>query len=225
MRKRTTRISGTNILHVLPVEITKHHQFTGNKLKMSRTALLCIDYINDIVHTDGKVSGKGYADFVGRHSTLEAVAKLQDAARSTNHLVIHVKVGFSPSYIEQNKNSPLTGKAHEFGALNLGEWGTEFHEKVLPKDGEPIIAKNRVNPFHATNLDLLLRAAGVDHLVMSGVSTDMAVEACARDAHDRDYRVTVISDCCAATSDDEHNNSLKTMTKFGTVVTSAEMKW
>ncbi len=192
---------------------------------MSRTALLCIDYINDIVHEDGKVSGKGYADFVARHGTLEAVGKLQEAFRATNHLVIHVKVGFSPSYIEQNKNSPLTGKAHEFGALKLGEWGTDFHESVLPKDGEPVITKNRVNPFHATNLDLLLRAAGVDHIMMAGVSTDMAVEAAVRDAHDRDYRITVVSDCCAATSDDEHNNSLKTMTKFGNVITAAEIKY
>ena len=184
---------------------------------MGKEILLVMDYINEIVHPDGKLSGKGYADFVRRHNTLENVANAIEYARSNDIGVVYVKVGFSEDYTEHPSNSPLFGKAKQFGALKLGTWATEFHETIGFRDGEKVITKNRVSPFYNTSLDKYLSSQGITRVYLAGVSTDLVVESAARDAHDRDYQVVIISDCCAAANEEDHNNALKTMAKVGDV--------
>jgi nicotinamidase-related amidase len=54
-----------------------------------------------------------------------------------------------------------------------------------------------------------LRAHKVKRLILAGVSTAWAVQATARDAHDRDYQVVVVEDACAAASENEHKTSME----------------
>ena len=122
-----------------------------------RKALLLIDYINEIVHKDGKLAAKGYADFMEKQQTFHHLAFVIDKARQQQMLIIHVRVGFSPDYHEQPKASPLFGKANEFQILQLGSWSTQFHEQVDVQEQDIIITKHRVNAFHATPLDLILK--------------------------------------------------------------------
>ena len=190
-----------------------------------KKALLCIDYINDIVAEKGKLSGKGYLEFCQNNRTLENLSELQNYCRRQEIPVLHVRVGFSPSYSEQPKHSPLFGKADQFQALQLGGWGTEFHPQVAPIAGENIITKHRVSAFFATDLELLLRTLKIDAVIIAGVATDLAVEAAARDAHDRDFAVTVVADCCAAADNADHAKSLKTLAKIANIATLAELRW
>lgn len=192
-------------------------------MKNEPTALISVDFINDIVDPKGKLAGKGYADFIGKHHTLENVRKLLDLARREGISVIHVRVGFSPSYAEHPERSPLFGAAKQAQALRLGDWATEFHADAAPVAGETVMVKHRVSAFYGTPLDLVLRARGIRELMICGVATDLAVEAAARDAHDRDYMVTVVSDCCAAARDDEHEQSLRTLSKIASVKQLSEI--
>jgi nicotinamidase-related amidase len=137
--------------------------------------------------------------------------------------VFHIRIGFSSDYKEHPENSPLFGAAKVAGALQLGSWGTEFHPKAGPVEGEAVITKHRVSAFFSTPLDLLLRTHGVRELLVCGVATDLAVQAAARDAHDRDYAVTVIADCCAAAADEDHEQSLKTIAKFAKIFSSHDV--
>lgn len=191
----------------------------GDEAVNMEKALLCIDLINEIVHPSGKLAGKGYASFLERHNTLANVAKAQGRFRSKGLPVVHVKVGFSPSYIEHPSDSPLFGRAREIQTLTLGAWGTEFASQVGPASDEKVIVKHRVNAFHATALDLILRARGIRELYIAGVATDLAVESAARDAHDHDYKITILSDCCAAATDDDHARSLTFLKKIARVMT------
>ena len=181
------------------------------------TAYLFIDFINDIVHPDGKIAGKGYASFDSEFGALDRTAQLLTFARAQKDLVIHVRVGFSDGYSEHPGNSPLFGAAKKYGAFQLGAWGTEFHETVIPIAGEAIVTKHRVSAFYGTPLDLMFRNNGVTHVVIAGCATDMAVQAAARDAHDRDYLVTVVGDCCVAANRDDHDDALRMMSKIGRV--------
>jgi nicotinamidase-related amidase len=52
----------------------------------------------------------------------------------------------------------------------------------------------------------------------------LAVEAAARDAHDRDFRVVIVDDACIAANDDDHIASLKTARKFADVMLVADAK-
>jgi nicotinamidase-related amidase len=187
------------------------------------TALLLIDFINDIVAADGKLAAKGYADFAARHGTLERLPTLLTHARQAGWLVIHVRVGFSPDYKEQPKGSPLFGHADKLGVLQLGGWGTEFHAAAAPLPGEAIVTKHRVNAFVGTPLDTLLRCQGVHRLFVAGCSTDVGVQTTARAAHDLDYECTVVGDCCMAPRDEDHEPTLRMLAKVARVVSLEQL--
>jgi nicotinamidase-related amidase len=188
-------------------------------MKENLTALVAIDFVNEIVDPKGKLSGKGYADFLSRHGTLDRVEQLLSRVRGASVPLIHVRVGFSADYREQPEQSPLFGPARKNGIFTLGAWATAFHPKAAPLADETVLLKHRVSAFYGTPLDLVLRNTGVRRLLIAGVATDLAVQSAARDAHDRDYVVTVVSDCCASATDRDHEDALRLLSKVAGVET------
>jgi nicotinamidase-related amidase len=179
-----------------------------------KNALILIDWINDIMHPDGKLASHGYPRFDKKYGATLNAAKALSKARERKWLIIHVKVAFDSSYSECPSTSPLFGQAQEYQALLNNAWGTEFIDQLAPADGEYVLTKKRVNPFHGTEMSMLLHNNMVSNLYISGVSTDLSVNCCARDAHDRDYTVTVLTDACAAADEEDHNGGLYALEKF-----------
>ena len=188
-------------------------------------ALIVIDFINEIVHSNGKLAQKGYASYIEHNFTFNKINTLMRKARELNIPIIFIKLGFHDDYSDCPLGSPLFSTAPSNDILKFGTWSTEFHEDLQIKEGDIIIKKPRVSSFFDTLLDVHLGGIGVDTIYLAGVSTDLAVEATARDAHDRDYTVVVVEDCCAAASGLDHKNSLETMKKFATVVHSEEVEF
>lgn len=187
-------------------------------------ALICIDFINEIVAPEGKLAGKGYASFCQKHTTLQNARAAQDYFRSQGWPVMHVRVGFEKGFAAQPKQSPLFGNAHKFSALQFGEWGTEFVHDVTPQGDELIFNKPRVSAFYGTALEAALRAQGITDISLCGVATDLAIESAAREAHDRDYSVTVLADCCGAANESDHEKSLTTLQKIAAVTTLQQLQ-
>ena len=75
--------------------------------------------------------------------------------------------------------------------------GVEFHEKVAPRAGEPMIQKNFPNAFRATRLDTELRARGVTQLVVAGMMTHMCIDTSVRAAFDLGFKIDLAFDACA----------------------------
>lgn len=188
-----------------------------------KSALICIDLVNEMVSKGGKLAAKGYLSFVEENDTLNKVKSLQKKFRDNNLDIFHVKISFSENYIEHPGNSPLFGKAREFKALQANSWGTEFAEDVKPMTEEKTIVKRRVSAFYATDLEIALRSRGVDTIFLAGVSTDLAIESAARDGHDRDFNIVVMADCCAAANKNDHSKSLETLQKISKILTLDEL--
>jgi nicotinamidase-related amidase len=74
-----------------------------------------------------------------------------------------------------------------------------------------VVRKRRYNCFLGTELELLLKALSVDTLLVTGVSSDVCVHWTVGEAFQRDYRVRVLEDCVAGTSEDDHAASLLIM--------------
>ncbi|GAC34226.1 cysteine hydrolase family protein [Paraglaciecola polaris] len=183
----------------------------------SSTALICIDFINDIVHPDGKVAKHGNADFIARNDTLSKVEQLQTWAKNKDYLVIHVKIGFSDNYNPHPTTSPLFGSAKKNNIFVSDTWGTEFIAQLANQGNDLLIEKRRVNAFYSTPLADILRSHNISQLILCGCATDLAVQSTARDAHDRDFIVTVVSDCCVAKNEDVHNSTLQLLTRIASV--------
>lgn len=188
-----------------------------------RNALVSIDYINEIVHPDGKLAGKGYADFVERHGTANAIKELLRKARDDGWLVLHIRVGFDAAYLSHPEKSPLFGAAKKYKALNLDDWGCEFVDFAQPTNQEVVINKHRVCAFFNTELDMILRINNSENIYFAGCATDLAVQSAVRSAHDRDYTAFVVTDACAAANDEDHEMSLPILAKVSTLINAGEI--
>lgn len=195
--------------------------YDNNESTKPRAALLVLDFINDIVHPNGKIAGS--AAFIKEHAVIENANKVISFARFNNIPVIFVKVGFSANYLECPERSPIFGGAKQKNALKLNEWGTEFHELLDVQPNDMIITKHRVSAFYATDLEAVLRPNHIDTLLITGVSTDMAVQTTAREAHDRDYKVIIVADACASGSAEIHESALKLLQRVATIINTSDL--
>jgi len=189
-----------------------------------KTALIVLDLINDIVDVNGKVGGTTVAIEARSRNIIDKASTAMEIARRKGWLVVLVKVGFASNYHEQPKHSPFFGKAHEFRALELEQWGTEFHPELRIAKSDFVVTKSRVSAFYNTSLEPLLRAQGIERVVLLGVSTTWAVEAAARDAHDRDYRVVVLEDASAAHDEQQHQASIRHLSAIAEIATVSQLE-
>lgn len=182
------------------------------------TLILTLDFINDICHPKGKVSR--FADRIASNKVINKANQVIHWARNHNHLIAHVRVGFRENYQDCPVTSPVFGAAKLHQALQLNTWGTEFCEELDVNESDIIITKHRVSAFYATDLETILRANQIQHLILVGVATNNAVELTAREAHDRDYLVTVIADACETVNNEEQQASLSFLARIATVTTA-----
>ncbi|MDD2735686.1 MAG: cysteine hydrolase [Desulfuromonadaceae bacterium] len=190
---------------------------------MANTAVLLLDFINDIVHPDGKLGAAGYAAQVKTRDVLQRANETAQIARSKNVPVIFVRVGFSSDYRECPDNSPLFSSARHYGALRLENWATEIHSALLMDENDFLITKHRVSAFYSTSLEAILRRLKVQTLLLGGVATNLVVQSTALDAHDRDYRVVILEDLCAALSERDHESGIANLANIGIIAKSVEM--
>ena len=100
---------------------------------------------------------------------------------------------------------------------------TEIHPTMTPQPGEPLLTKSRTGPFSTTNLDEVLKNQGIETLVLLGLRTSGCVLTTVRWAADIDYKLIVLSDCCADAEDDVHRILMeKVFPRQATVITSQE---
>ena len=188
---------------------------------MKKTIFLVMDMMNDLVAEDG-FSAKTYGEQVKARNVLENTRAAIVAARGAGARIGYVRVGFSPDYRECPPASPIFSGARKNGIFKLGTAGTEIHPAIAPREGDFDIIKHRVSPFYGTSLEPILRANGIERVVLSGVSTNGVVHSGAREAHDRDYECIIFEDCCAGVTPEEHDHAIACLGRFATIVSSRE---
>jgi nicotinamidase-related amidase len=184
---------------------------------LPRTALLSMDLQTAIV----SIYAKSHTDFLPR------VASVLQTAREHAMTVMHVQVGFRPGFPEVSERNQL------FGAIKTSpQWQRVFqgpagaiHAEVAPVNDEIVVTKHRVNAFHGTDLDMILRAKQIDTLVLFGIATSGVVLSTLLDASDADYRLIVVKDCCIDTDAELHTCLVeKVFPRRATVVSADEFR-
>jgi nicotinamidase-related amidase len=160
----------------------------------SRPVLLVMDFQHGIVER------------LGAPSVVDAAGRAVKAARSAGVPVMFVRVALRPGYPEAAESNKAFGAALASAGDQFTEAhpATQIHAALTPLDGEPVIIKRRVSAFSGSDLDVLLRAAGADTLVLAGISTSGVVLSTLRQAADLDYRLVVLADACADPDPEVH---------------------
>jgi nicotinamidase-related amidase len=151
-------------------------------IETEHTALLVMDVQPGIVD---RVPDKDV--YLGRLSA--AVS----AAHAKHVQVIHVVVGFRPGMPEVSARNQTFSAFRKQGAPMLSD-----PRPVIALEGSDIlVTKRRVSAFTGSDLEVVLRGGDIDHLVLCGIATSGVVLSTVREAADKDYRLTVLSDLCA----------------------------
>jgi nicotinamidase-related amidase len=97
----------------------------------------------------------------------------------------------------------------------------EIHPQLFRQPGELVLTKKKSGPFSTTNLDERMKKKGIDTLVIMGIYTGGCVTSTVKWAAEMDYKMFVLSDCCAE-RDEELQRVLmeKLLTHKATVVTA-----
>lgn len=135
------------------------------------------------------------------------VSKIEEAisfARSKNIPVMYVIVGFRNGAPEVSLNNKSFGAGKErFSQANMDDF-LKIEPKLAPMPGEVIATKRRVSVFAGSDIEIVMRAQGVHHMVLTGVATSGAILSTVREAADKDYKITVLSDGCADGDEEVH---------------------
>jgi nicotinamidase-related amidase len=159
----------------------------------AHSAVLAMDYQTGIV--------AGYA--TGQEALLQRAADVLARARHAGLPVIYITVGFRPGYPEISPRNARFSALKEGGRFLAGP-DAEVHPAVAPAPGDILVTKHRVSAFAGTDLEMILRAHGIDTLILFGIATSGVVLSTVRHAADADYRLIVVKDCCADRDPDVH---------------------
>jgi nicotinamidase-related amidase len=161
---------------------------------MTSTALLNMDVQQGIVER-----------FAGdRDGYLDRLGTAIGAARAADVMVGYVTVGFRPGYPEVSERNKSFARIAGTGRFTDGDPGRRIPDAVAPASGEVVITKRRVSAFAGSDLDVLLRARRIDHLVLAGIATSGVVLSTLRQAADLDYQLTVLADGCLDADPEVH---------------------
>jgi nicotinamidase-related amidase len=153
------------------------------------------------------------------------VAKAIASARSRNIPVIYAVVGFRPGMPEVSTNNKVFAASKErvaaAGNSNMDAM-MNIDDTVAPVAGEIIVTKRRLSAFTGSDLEVVLRSQGIQHLILTGVSSSGVVLSTLREAADKDYRITVLSDCCTDRDPEVHNVLVNKIFPFQAAVFTLE---
>jgi nicotinamidase-related amidase len=180
------------------------------------TALLIIDMQRDFCAPGGYAEQAGM-DVQMLRTPLPLIRRLLAAARAAGHLVVHTREGHRPDLADCSPakmarsiaaGGPI-GSVGPMGRLLIrGEDGHDIIDELAPQAGEPVIDKPGYGAFYQTDLELILRSAGITQLVITGITTDVCVHSTLREAIDRGFECVTVADACAASDPDLHAAAL-----------------
>jgi nicotinamidase-related amidase len=159
-----------------------------------KDALLLIDVINRFDHEDGERLLRSFRERLP--GFLEAIERARDAGVPVVYVNDHAGRWDSDA-------RELVRAAREDGL------GGDVVDALAPREGDPFVIKARYSAFDHTLLEILLRELEVERLLMCGGATEMCVVQSAIDAREVGYKVTIVSDACAAVDEEMERLSLE----------------
>jgi nicotinamidase-related amidase len=127
-------------------------------------------------------------------------------ARAAGITIIYVTVAFRKGFPEMSPDNRAFSMVRQNPATASSmEEPASIHPAVAPQPGDILVTKRRVSAFTGSDLEVVLRSGNYRHLVLAGIATSGVVLSTLREAADRDYQITVLSDGCADPDPEVHN--------------------
>ncbi|MGN1343239.1 MAG: cysteine hydrolase family protein [Traorella sp.] len=198
---------------------------------LNKTALLIIDMQRDFCYEGGFGESLGN-DITLTKSIIPTVEKVLKQAREKGMFIIHTREGHRPDLSDCPKaklrRCPTIGTDGPMGKILIrGEYGHDIVDELKPLPGEPIIDKPGKGAFYQTDLHLILETAGIESLIVCGVTTHVCVHTTIREANDRGYECLMLEDGTAAFDPKDQEAAIRMINQqggiFGWTTTSEKL--
>ena len=189
---------------------------------MTATALLICDLQNDFVHPDGAYgrAGLGVPAIAALPGHLQPLAQRM---RAGGGWVVQTQFTLVPGRNGEPLISPHLQVLRPFltrGDFCPGAWGHQLVNALHPADLS--VEKIAYSAFYMTRLEWVLRRVGITRLLVCGIVTNGGVASTVREAHVRDFDVTVLEDGCAAFTPAVHATAIDALRPVCRMATIAE---
>ncbi|MCA0930718.1 cysteine hydrolase family protein [Ruegeria profundi] len=179
-----------------------------------KTALLTIDLQNDFIHPEGAYGRAGQS--AQEIAALpERIAPLARKLQAAGGRYFSAQFTLVPDHDGEPLIAPHLKKLRPFltkGDFAPGAFGHSLVDTLKPCDF--VIEKVAYSAFYQTRLEYLIRALGIENLIVGGIVTNGGVASTLRDAHLRDIDTVLLTDGCAAFRQEVHD---ATLLSLGTV--------
>ncbi|WP_440534234.1 cysteine hydrolase family protein [Variovorax sp. YR566] len=195
---------------------------TGKTFVAAKTALVVIDLQNDFLDANGAYARGGDTNPPALLLPVR-VAEVARALKAAGGLVAASQFTLWPDAAGEPMVSPHLKAMRPYlkkGDFAPGSWG-QANVDALTGLVDVTVSKVAYSAFFNTQLDWVLRHAGIDTVAVCGIVTNGGVASTVRDAHMRDYRTLVLSDGCAAFGEERHQTSLADMRNVAEVTDCA----
>jgi ureidoacrylate peracid hydrolase len=155
-----------------------------------RTALINVDLQNCFLRDSPIAAPEGPV-------VLERLNRLAAVCRQAGVAVIHTRFVLDPDGSDLGVLSETSPPARD-GLLNRDAPSAQLDEALVVREGDVILDKPRFGAFCRTALEEILRARGIDTVIIGGVATNVCCETTAREAMQREFHVFFLSDGTAA---------------------------
>ena len=193
-------------------------------LAKARLGMVIVDLQNDFLAPDGAYA-RGQTVSAEALLLPERMAPVASAIKARGGLICASQFTLWPNAQGEPMISAHLQERRPFlrrGDFAPGSRG-QANVDVLAPLVDVSVSKVAYSAFFNTQLDWVLKKAGVDTLVVCGIVTNGGVASTVRDAHVRDYHVLVLSDGCAAFSQAAHQAALADMASVAEVTDSASL--
>lgn len=166
----------------------------------AKTAMLFFDTLNVYLHPRDAAANAA----VERSGVLPAMQAINGACRAAGIAVFYAQADHREDF--KDFAAHIVDRGHGAGhaepfrttppAAVSGSWEADIVEELAPQPGDYIIKKHRWSSFFQTHLELSLRTAGIDTIMLAGGATEVGVASTAYSARDRDFNLVILRDAC-----------------------------
>ncbi|MDP2931414.1 MAG: isochorismatase family cysteine hydrolase [Chloroflexota bacterium] len=203
------------------IPLVENPQELAERIDLAHCAVLVVDIQNDWCHENGHYAKSG-SDVTILQNTVPKIAEFLGEARAYHVPIIHIQTVHSnwtdsPPWHARLKKRNISADA----LLKPGTWGVEFY-KIIPQPDDYVVIKHRYSAFVDTDLDLVLRSAGIKTIIMTGFASNVCVQNTAMHGFMRDYYVALLADCTATFTVEDHEIAMAYMGKLSLSITNAK---
>jgi nicotinamidase-related amidase len=124
------------------------------------------------------------------------IGRAIEGARLQGIPIYFITLEFRDGHPEVDRQNRMAGGLAQAGAFKRGSEEATIYQALAPQDQDIVVRKVRVSAFSGSDLEILLRAQGIDTLILTGISTGGVVLSTVREAADKDFRIVVLADGC-----------------------------